>query len=114
MQYNSFLKSLFWSSTLYRVRITLHLFLIPFQVATALLVAGFTRTFWIPRFASTNSYSSVVRQSASNCRRLTYGSFRLTHMSRDDTIEPYAMAARTKTKHYYSAHNVATRVRDLL
>jgi len=28
-------------------------------VATALLVAGSTLTFWIPLFASTSSYSSV-------------------------------------------------------
>jgi len=47
--------------------------------------------------------------SARNCRRLTYSSFRLTHMSRNDhAVE--AMAARTKTKNYYSAHNIATRV----
>jgi len=53
------------------------------QVATALLVAGSTLTYWIPPFASTSSYSSVVVvQSARNYRRLTYGSFRLTHMSR--------------------------------
>jgi len=30
-------------------------------------------------------------------------------MSRDD-YAVRAMAAKTKTKHYYSAHNVATRV----
>jgi len=47
------------------------------------VVAGSTLTFWIPRFASTNSYSSIV-QSARNCRWLTYGSFQLTHMSHDD------------------------------
>ena len=61
-------------------------------MATALLVAGSTLTFWIPRFASTSSYSSVV-QSARNCRQLAYGSFRLAHMSRDDhaveLIEPW-------------------------
>ena len=32
-----------------------------YQVATALLVAGFTLTFWIPTFASTSSYSSVFQ-----------------------------------------------------
>jgi len=31
------------------------------QVATALLVAGSTLTFWIPQFVSTSSYSSVVQ-----------------------------------------------------
>jgi len=34
-------------------------------VATALLVAGFTLTFWLPwqtPFASTSSYSSVVQK----------------------------------------------------
>jgi len=32
-------------------------------------------------------------------------------MSRDDNaVQLIAMAAKTKTKHYYSAHNVATRV----
>jgi len=66
-----------------------YLFCFFLQVATALLVAGSTLTFWIPwqtPFASTSSYSSVV-QSASlpdNCRRLTHGSFQLMHMSGDD------------------------------
>jgi len=60
-----------------------------FQVATALLVAGSTLTFWIPwqtSFASTSSYSSVI-QSATysyNCMQITCGSFQLMHMSRDD------------------------------
>ena len=55
------------------------------QVATALLVAGSTLTFWIPPFVCTSSYSSVVRLRCSyNCKRLTHGSFQLTHMSRDD------------------------------
>jgi len=31
------------------------------QVATALLVAGSTLTFWIPPFVCTSSYSSVVQ-----------------------------------------------------
>jgi len=42
-----------------------------------------------------------------NCRWLTYSSFQLSHMSRDDHA---AMVAKTKTKHYYGAHNLATRV----
>jgi len=33
------------------------------QVATALLVAGFTLTFWIPPFASTSLYSSVFQSA---------------------------------------------------
>jgi len=82
-------------------------------VATALQVAGSTLTFWIPwqtPFASTSSYSSLY-----NCRRLTYGSFQLTHMSRDDHAVQlikfeWSQAAKTKTKHYYSTHNLATRV----
>ena len=32
-----------------------------YQVATALLIAGSTPTFWIPQFLSTSSYSSVVQ-----------------------------------------------------
>ena len=55
-------------------------------MATALLVAGSTLTFWRPQFVCTSSYSSVVQLlgCSHNCRRLTYGSFQLTHMSRDD------------------------------
>jgi len=34
--------------------------LVLLQVATTLLVAGSTLTFWIPPFASTSSFSSVV------------------------------------------------------
>jgi len=73
-------------------------------VATALLVAGPTLTFWIPPFASLSSYSTVVHvvQSA-------YDSFQLTHrhvMTRCSiiwSIEPW--------RHYSAhAHNVATRV----
>jgi len=63
-----------------------------YQVATTLLVAGSTLTFWIPwqtQCASTSSYSSVVQSATSlgcsyNCKRLTCGSFQLTHMSCDD------------------------------
>jgi len=64
-------------------------------VATALLVAGSTLTFWIPLFASTSSYSSVVKAQGCycNCRRLACCTFQLTHMSRDDhavqLIEPW-------------------------
>ena len=88
------------------------------QVATALLVEGSTLNFWIPlqtSFASTISYSSVVQSArlgcSYNCMRLTCGSFQLMHV----TWWPHcwidrAMAAKTKTKRYYSAHNVATRV----
>jgi len=55
-------------------------------VATTLLVAGSTPTFWIPQFVSTSLYSSVVQVlgCSHNCRRLTYGLFQLTHMSCDD------------------------------
>jgi len=55
-------------------------------VATALLVPGSTPTFWIPQFVSTSSYLSVVQAlgCSHNCRRLIYGSFQLTHKSRDD------------------------------
>jgi len=64
-------------------------------VATTLLVAGSTLTFWILLFASTSSYSSVIKAlgCSCNCRQLAYGSFQLTHMSRDDhavqLIEPW-------------------------
>ena len=64
-------------------------------MATALLVAGSTLTFWIPPFASTSSNSSVVKALGClcNCRRLAYGSFQLMHMLRDDhavqLIEPW-------------------------
>jgi len=34
-----------------------------FQVATALLVAGSTLTFWIPPFASTSSYSGIFQST---------------------------------------------------
>jgi len=62
-------------------------------VATALLVAGSTPTFWIPQFPSTSSYSSIVQAlgCSHNCRQLTYGSFQLTHMSRDDHTIRYAI-----------------------
>ena len=80
-------------------------------MAIVLLVAGSTLTFWIPPVASTTSYSKVPGCSY-NYRQLTYGSFQLTHMLRDDhAVELIrAMAAKMKTKHFYSAHNVATRV----
>ena len=44
------------------------------QVATALLVAGSTLTFWVPLFAP-------VLGCSHNCRRLTYDSFQLTHVT---------------------------------
>ena len=43
------------------LRIRIIYFFIFLQVATALLVAGSTLTFWIPPFASTSSYSSLVQ-----------------------------------------------------
>ena len=64
-------------------------------MATALLVAGSTLTFWISPFASTSSYSSAVKALGClcNCRRLVCSSFQLTHMSCDDhtvqLIEPW-------------------------
>jgi len=81
-------------------------------VATALLVAGSTLTFWI--YLGRLRLHPPAHTQASlkalgclyNCMRLTCGSFQLTHMSRDDR----AMAAKTKTKRYYSTHNVATSV----
>jgi len=83
-------------------------------VATALLVAGSTLTFWIPwqtLFASTMSYSSII-QSA---RRLAYSSFQLTHMSCDDMLCNWSShsgsdGGKDEDKHYFSAHNDATRV----
>jgi len=50
-----------------------------------------------------------------NCRQVTYGSFQLMHMSCGDQavqmqLIKRAMAAKPKTKHYYSAHNIATRM----
>jgi len=54
---------------------------------TALLVAGSTLTFWIPRrtpFASTSSYSSAVQSAlgcSRNCWRLTRGLFHITHVT---------------------------------
>ena len=46
-----------------------------------------------------------------SCRRLAYGSFHLPRMSWWPRCWiDQAMVAKTKTKHYYSAHNVATSV----
>jgi len=79
-------------------------------VATTLLVAGSTPTFWIPQLVSTSSYSSVVQPLGClhNYRRLTYGLFQLTHVTwwQCSSID----RAMVKTEHYYSAHNVATTV----
>ena len=64
-------------------------------MATALLVAGSTPTFWIPQFLSTSLYSGIVEAlgCSYNCRRLTYGLFQLTYISRDghtvQLIEPW-------------------------
>jgi len=56
-------------------------------VATALLVAGPTLTFWMPwqtPFASTSSSFKAQLGCSYNCRRLTYDLFQLMHMSCDD------------------------------
>jgi len=46
-----------------------------------------------------------------NCKRLTYGSFQLTHVTWWPRCSiDRAMVAKMKTNHYYSAHKVATRV----
>jgi len=88
-----------------------------FQVATALPVAGSTLTFWIPwqtSFASTSSYSSIV-QSARLLVQLYAANSWLVLINAHVTWWPrcwieWVMAAKTKTIHYYIAHNVATRV----
>ena len=63
-------------------------YLLSFQVATALLVAGSTLTFWIPwqtSFASTSSYSSVIESLGCSynctCMWLTCGLFQLMHVT---------------------------------
>jgi len=64
-------------------------------VATALLVAGSTLTFWRPSlYAPAHTQASFKALGCSyNCKRLTCGYFQLTHMSRDDhavqLIEPW-------------------------
>ena len=66
----------------------LFIFFFVFQVATALLVAGSTLTFWIPPWhlpARTHASFKVLGCSY-NCRQLTNGSFQLAHMSCDDTL----------------------------
>jgi len=89
-------------------------------VATTLLVAGSTLTVWIlwrlhlhPPARTQASFK--VLGCPYNCKRLTDGSFQLMHMSHDDHAVQLlkfkrAMAAKEKTKHYYSTHKVATRV----
>ena len=52
------------------------------QVATALLVAGSTLSFWILHLHPPARTPAIG--CSYNCMRLTYGSFQLTHMSRDD------------------------------
>ena len=79
------------------------------QVATTLLVAGYTLTFCIPwqtPFASTSLYSSIAQSTgfSCNCRWLTCGLFQLTHTSRDQHAVQLinfeqALVAKTKTKH---------------
>ena len=88
-----------------------------YQVATALLVAGSTLTFWIPPFTSTSSYSSVFKAlgCSYNCRRLTDGWFQLTHVTWwPRCLIDRAMAAKTKTKRYYSARQRSLRCRQNL
>ena len=68
-------------------------------MATALLVAGSTLTFYIPPFASTSPYSSVVERfkalgCSNNCIWLTCGSFQLMHMSRDDHAVQFNWSVR--------------------
>jgi len=55
-------------------------------VATALLVAGSTLTFGYLRLhqPTCTQVSLKVLGCSYNCRRLSYGSFQLMHMSRDD------------------------------
>ena len=75
------------------------------QVATALLVAGSTLTF---PFTSTSLYSSVV-QSAANLRLVPINAH-VTWWNAVQLIKfKQAMVAQTKTKHYYSPHNLAKR-----
>jgi len=68
-------------------------------VATSLLVAGSTLTFWIPPSAHTQA-SFKALGCLYNCRRLNYGLFQLTHMSHDDhavqLIEPWQPKQRQK------------------
>jgi len=86
-------------------------------VATTLLVAGNTLTFWIlwqTSFSSTSSYSSLA-QSARLLVELCAAHLWLVPINAHVTwwtrcSIDRAMAAKTKTKRYYSAHNVATRV----
>ena len=52
-----------WESTESESHQKAKMFFFLFQVATALLVAGSTLAFWIPPFASTSSYSSVVQSA---------------------------------------------------
>jgi len=86
-------------------------------VATTLLVAGYTLTFWIlwqTSFASTSSYSSVV-QSARLLVKLYAANLWLVPINAHVTWRPccsidQVMAAKTKTKRYYSTYNITTRV----
>ena len=75
----------------WKAKFTNFILVLVVQVATTLLVAGSTLTFWIPPFASTSSFK--VLGCLCNCRQLAYSSFQLTHMSHDDhaieLIEPW-------------------------
>ena len=68
-------------------------------MATALLVAGSTLTFWIPPFASTSSCSKEPG-CLYNFMRLAYGSFQLTHMSRHDHAVQLIELWRPKRRQY--------------
>ena len=72
-----------------------------YQVATALLVAGPTLTFWIPwQTLFVYIYQLVLKSlgCSSNCRRLAYDSFQLTHISRDDLAVEFLEPWRPKRR----------------
>jgi len=103
----------------YRLYGFIKIIILGLQVATALLVAGPTLTFWIPGW-TVCIYQLVLKWCSKaigclyNCRWLADGLFQLTHViwwpccSIDQVWASHA--AKTKMKHYYSAHNIATRV----
>jgi len=76
-------------------------------VATALLVAGSTPTIWIPQaqFVSTIVFK---RCSSANFRLVPINAHVTWRPRCSIDIEPWW--PKTKTEHYYSAHNVATTV----
>ena len=77
------------------------------QVATTLLVAGSTLTFWILPSAHTQVLFKALGCSY-NCRQLTYGSFQLTLMSHDDhavqLIKPLRPKQRQNIIKMHSQH----------